>query len=125
MFLNAPSNQPVGAIKLVRAPVKLQEWDGAVWNDRPVAIEGGGTGAATAVNARTALGIGSMGTQNANAVAITGGTLSGVTSLQLAGSMTVSADNSFDIGTFLAQFRKGYFKSAFVLPVGVDKYATS
>lgn len=41
-------------------------------------IEDGGTGASTAVGARTNLGLGTMATQNANAVAITGGTLSGV-----------------------------------------------
>ena len=42
-------------------------------------IEDGGTGASTAVGARTNLGLGTLATQNANAVAITGGTLSGVT----------------------------------------------
>jgi len=42
-------------------------------------IEDGGTGASTAVGARTNLGLGTMATQNANAVAITGGTISGVT----------------------------------------------
>lgn len=41
-------------------------------------IEDGGTGASTAVGARTNLGLGTLATQNANAVAITGGTLSGV-----------------------------------------------
>lgn len=42
-------------------------------------IEDGGTGASTAVGARTNLGLGTMATQNANAVAITGGTITGVT----------------------------------------------
>lgn len=42
-------------------------------------IEDGGTGASTAVGARTNLGLGTMATQNANTVAITGGTISGVT----------------------------------------------
>lgn len=42
-------------------------------------IEDGGTGASTAVGARTNLGLGTLATQNANAVAITGGTISGVT----------------------------------------------
>jgi hypothetical protein len=42
-------------------------------------IEDGGTGASTAVGARTNLGLGTMATQNANAVAITGGTISGAT----------------------------------------------
>lgn len=43
-----------------------------------LAIEQGGTGASTAAGARTNLGLGTMATQNANAVAITGGTMSGV-----------------------------------------------
>lgn len=42
-------------------------------------IEDGGTGASTAVGARTNLGLGTIATQNANAVAITGGTITGVT----------------------------------------------
>lgn len=42
-------------------------------------IEDGGTGASTAVGARTNLGLGTMATQNANAVTITGGSISGVT----------------------------------------------
>lgn len=42
-------------------------------------IEDGGTGASTAVGARTNLGLGTLATQNANAVAITGGSITGVT----------------------------------------------
>lgn len=50
----------------------------------PLSLTEGGTGASTAAGARTALGLGSMATQNANSVAITGGTLSGVTLTDLA-----------------------------------------
>lgn len=96
-----------------------------MWQDRPLAIEGGGTGGTSATAARSALGLGTISTQNANAVIITGGTLAAISSLQVSGTISVSADNSFDIGAYTAQFRRGYFKSAFVLPVGVDKYATS
>lgn len=125
MFLNAPSNQPVGSIKLVRAPIKLQEWSGGVWNDRLLDVTGGGTGAASAASARTNLGIGTMGVQNSNAIAVTGGTITGLTQLDLSGSITWANDASYDLGTFAKQTRKGYFKDALVLPVGVDKYATS
>ena len=45
-----------------------------------LAIADGGTGATTASGARTNLGLGTMATQNANAVAITGGTITGLSS---------------------------------------------
>lgn len=47
----------------------------------PLAVADGGTGATTDAGARTNLGLGTMATQDANAVAITGGTITGVTGL--------------------------------------------
>jgi hypothetical protein len=44
-----------------------------------VAVVNGGTGASTASGARTNLGLGTIATQNANAVAITGGAIDGTT----------------------------------------------
>lgn len=49
------------------------------WSASTIAIDKGGTGATTASGARTALGLGTMATQAANNVAITGGTIDGVT----------------------------------------------
>ena len=43
----------------------------------PIAVSNGGTGSANASAARTALGIGTIATQASNAVALTGGTISG------------------------------------------------
>lgn len=128
LFLNAPTNQPTGAVKMLRpggGAIRFQEWSGAAWQDRTLNVAGGGTGGTDAASARAGLGIGTMGTQNSNAIAVTGGTVSGLTAFEIAGPMTFSADASWDIGTFAKQARKVYIKDALVLPVGVDKYATS
>lgn len=49
-----------------------------------LAIANGGTGATTDSGARTALGLGSIATQNANAVSITGGSITGITDIAVA-----------------------------------------
>lgn len=71
---------------------RLDATDGLV-NAVPVA--NGGTGAANETSARSNLGLGSIATQNANAVAITGGTVTGITDLAIAdggtGASTPSA----------------------------------
>jgi hypothetical protein len=58
----------------------------------PVPVASGGTGSANAAGARINLGLGSISTQNANAVAITGGTISGITPLPVASGGTGGAD---------------------------------
>ena len=73
-------NPPTGAIKLVRSPVKFQEWDGSNFVDRPLSIEGGGTGSTTVSGARGNLGLGTMAYQNSNAIAVTGGTVANLVS---------------------------------------------
>ena len=54
--------------------IQAAQGGGVVWT-----IAQGGTGSSTAVGARSNLGIGSMGVQNSDNVAITGGIISGVT----------------------------------------------
>lgn len=125
MFLNAPTNPPVGAIKLLRAPIRFQQWNGVSWADVLLDITAGGTGGSSAAAARTALGIGTMGVQASNAIAVTGGTITGLTGLTMTGSVLFTTDNTYDVGSFAVQVRKGYFKDALVIPVGVDKFATS
>ena len=47
-------------------------------------LANGGTGSSTASGARTNLGLGTIATQNANAISITGGTITGITDLAVA-----------------------------------------
>lgn len=54
--------------------IQAAQGGGVIW-----AISQGGTGSSTASGARFNLGIGSMGVQNSDNVAITGGSISGVT----------------------------------------------
>src|SRR6185295_20021704 len=84
LCLADPTNIPTGAIKWNRALDKFQEWSGSAWVDQPISIAGGGTGGATAADARTALGLGTMAVQNSNAVAITGGTIGSSTAIDAA-----------------------------------------
>jgi len=125
MFLNAPTNPPTGAIRWNRSTFIFEEWSGAAWVAIATGIAGGGTGAVSAAAARTALGIGTMGVQNSNAINVTGGVITGLTQLELSASLTFATHNTYDLATFAKQVRKGYFADALVIPVGTDKYATS
>jgi len=57
----------------------------------PVVVAKGGTGSTTASGARTNLGLGTLATQDASAVAITGGSVTGITDLALADGGTGSS----------------------------------
>jgi len=68
---------------VIDSPVAIERSTGAVTLanlalSSPLPVTSGGTGATTASGARTALGLGTIATQNSNAVAITGGAVDGV-----------------------------------------------
>jgi len=68
-------------------------WTSLTGPPLPLAITDGGTGATTAGTARTALGLGTMATQDASAVAVGGGTVDGLTiSRALGGFVYMSPD---------------------------------
>ena len=69
------SNLPVNAIRYNGdLNGTFQRWNGTLWNNMILGIEGGGTGSDNPSGIRNNLGLGTMAMQNSNAVAITGGT---------------------------------------------------
>jgi hypothetical protein len=62
--------------------------------DGTVAINNGGTGATTVTGARTALGLGTIATQNANNVTITGGSVTLTTALAIASGGTAATSTT-------------------------------
>lgn len=74
----------------------------------PLAVAQGGTASSTASGARTALGLGTIATQSASAVAITGGDVTGITDITVAdggtGSSTAAgARTNLGLGTMSTQ----------------------
>jgi hypothetical protein len=80
----------------------------------PVQISEGGTGATTAANARTNLGLSTMALQSSTNVSITGGTVTGVSGVVNSVNMTVPTGLSVSggpitsSGTFAVTFSSGY-----------------
>lgn len=110
--LAAMTNIPARAKRWDDTGKTFEDWTGAAWADLIIGVAGGGTGSANAAGARTNLGLGTMSIQNANAVAITGGTA------LLAAITTV--DNTLTLGTSAAELNSAHFQTGLKIPVGAD-----
>lgn len=88
LFVSAPTNPVSGMFRFNRGSNLFEEWNGSSWVAKVLALAGGGTGATDAAGVRTNLGLGSLATQNSNAVSITGGAISGLASLGVSGTVT-------------------------------------
>lgn len=81
---------------------------GAVTLAGTLAVANGGTGATTAANARTNLGLGTIATQASSSVSITGGSITGITDLAVAdggtgASTAADARTNLGLGTMATQ----------------------
>ena len=97
LYVSAPTNPITGAFRFNRSTNIFEEYN-AGWGAKTLALAGGGTGATTASGARTSLGLGTIATQSAASVAITGGTIAGAT-LDATNSISATAINSATIAT--------------------------
>lgn len=84
-----PIAKVTGSIRWWRAQSKFQSWNGTAWVDLVISHGGGGTGATNPGDILVGLGLGTMSTQNSNAVTITGGSISGLTALGVAGNIQI------------------------------------
>lgn len=115
MDFSAATNIPTGTIQYVVASNKFQRWSGAAWVDLVLAVAGGGTGGTTS--------LGTMAFQSSAAVAITGGTIAGITSLTVAGDIVPTTDGTRVLGAAATMFKGAYLKDYLCIPVGIDKWA--
>jgi len=125
MFNGTPTNIPANTIRYNRSTDGLEEYITGSWVPKVLSVVAGGTGGNTASAARTALGIGTMGTQANNAVNITGGSIVPDTLMKLKCDLTLDADASYNVGSNAAKVKNAYIGTGLVIPVGTNKWVVS
>ncbi len=111
------SNTPTGYIQWVVASNKFQRWNGSGWDDLVLAVAGGGTAGTVA--------LATMAFQASNSVAITGGTIAGVTTFTFNCDLVPDGDETRNLGSNAKKIKKAYIGEGLVIPVGVDKWVTA
>jgi hypothetical protein len=110
----APASPPTGYIRFVVASNRFERWNGTGWDIIILSASGGGTGGNTPLK--------TMAFQDSNLVSITGGSISGLSTLQLNNDLTTNADNTVSLGTGPFRLKYVYIRSGIAIPVGVDKW---
>ena len=113
---------PIGAIKYDRIGRKFQEWNGTAWIDIVLSVGGGGTGGTTPGGG--GLGLGTMAVQNANAVNISGGVITTLSSFSLSTDLVFTSDGTRNIGSNGIRPNNVFVRNGLVIPVGADKWVT-
>jgi hypothetical protein len=117
MFSSAPTHPVANMIRYNRGTNIFEQYNGAVWVALVLAAAGGGTGGTTA--------IGTMAYQNSNAIAVTGGTISGLSAFSVAAHILFDADGTRNLGANAQKANNVYIKNGLLVPVGTDKWVVS